>query len=68
MNDNYFGVIRWCEEDHIAALEDAGVEVTDENIEKLGAATRWMDGWRDRAIEHGNEFIQECASEMKEES
>lgn len=35
MNDEYFGVVRWCKDDIEAALIDRGLPTTDNNIEKL---------------------------------
>ena len=34
-NKNYFGIVRWCEEDIANAIETQGYEPTEENIAKI---------------------------------
>jgi hypothetical protein len=34
-NNNYFGVVRWCEEDVADAIETQGFEPTEENVKTV---------------------------------
>lgn len=52
----------WCIEDYAAALNDAGIEASPRNIQDLIHETQSMRGWRDRAIEDGNEHLAESTS------
>lgn len=56
----------WEREDFADALERAGVEVTERKIDDLIGETSMMRGWLDRAVEDGNELIDEAASWLVE--
>lgn len=36
-NNNYFGIVRWCEEDVADAIETQGFEPTEENVKAVMA-------------------------------
>lgn len=52
----YFGEVRWCEEDLVTALEERGYPVTENNIAKLYAACS-RHGFVDYMIESGWEYM-----------
>lgn len=56
--EDWFGIVRWCDDDIRTALEDAGKEVNDENVSKIRQAldNHWFT---DYMIEHGWEYINE---------
>ena len=57
--------VYWSYPDVIEALERAGCEVNEHTIEALTCDCNW-DGWRDRAIESGWEFLGEAAQRVKD--
>lgn len=54
--EEWFGQVRWCEEDIKAALEDRGYPVTENNIAKLSnlCNSHWFT---DHMIEAGWEYM-----------
>ena len=67
MEDEYFGVIRWCREDLIEALEVYGVEPAEDAVLTLyeRVNTHWF---ADLMIEHGWAFIFSCMSDLIHEN
>lgn len=55
-NAEWFGQVRWCEEDFETALKENGYPVTENNINKLMAAcqSHWFT---DHMVEAGWEYI-----------
>lgn len=58
----------WEREDFARALEEAGIEPSDFNIDVLIDRCRDMKGWLDRAIVDGNEMIADEAACIAEEA
>ena len=56
MAEEYFGIVRWCEEDLQNALEVKGYPITENNIAKLRRAceSHWFT---DHMIEQGWEYM-----------
>lgn len=56
-NDNeWFGVVRWCDGDLINALETQGIAVTKNNVDKLKSLCLYHS-FTDEMIERGWEYI-----------
>lgn len=61
----WYGVVRWCAEDVIAAAERNGVSLTEEQAEKwLKKNERWF---KDVLTEYGNEVLASVSKESFEE-
>lgn len=54
--------IRWQREDFEEALARRGIAATAANVDALIEEMQNMAGWRDLAIQDGNERIEECVS------
>ena len=59
--------IRWMRDDLAQALEEAGVEPNKETIYSLQSDVANMSGWRDMAINHGNEMLSDYACDIAKE-
>ncbi len=66
MNEEWFGVVRWCEADLVNALELHDYPVTKENIAKLyeKCNSHWFT---DYMIEAGWKYIYNCLDECDKE-
>ena len=62
MNKEWFGQVRWCEDDLITALEEMGYPATEENISRLYSMCdkHWFT---DCMVEAGWEYIENCIDE-----
>ena len=67
MKDEYFGIIRWCREDLIEALELCGIEPTEDAIDTLyeRVDTHWFT---DFMTERGWALIFSCLSDLIHEN
>ena len=65
-NNEWFGIVRWCDEDIESALEDQGFEPTEENVAKLHnlVDNHWFE---DMMIEAGWNYIYEQIADHEEE-
>lgn len=62
IKEEWFGIVRWCEEDLKVALENRGLPATEENIAKL--RNRLDDHWfTDHMIEAGWDYIYSCITD-----
>lgn len=61
------GSIQWTRDDIAEALEEAGITATDITVTDLLAEVSCMRGWRDVAISHGKEMLQEYAQDYAKE-
>ena len=63
MEDEYFGVVRWCREDLIEALELCCIEPTEEAVTALynKVNTHWFT---ELMTEHGWSFIFSCLNDL----
>lgn len=52
-NAGYFGVVRWHNDDIVAALIERGIETTEENINAVRDAIENGHGFKDAMIEQG---------------
>ena len=57
---DYFGIVRWCEEDLCNVLREHGIPFTDENLSALlkSVDTHWF---KDAMIDAGWNYIDDCA-------
>lgn len=56
--------VRWEREDFRAALIDQGLEATEDNVNALAVLSDYMEGWKDWAIENGNEDLTDYAEDF----
>lgn len=52
-NNEYFGIVRWCNDDIAAKLEDMGIEASEENIAAVRCACENNHHFTDTMIEAG---------------
>lgn len=63
--EKWFGVVRWCAEDVIAAAERNGITLTEAQAEKwLEKNERWF---KEMLTEYGNEVLASASKESFEE-
>lgn len=60
--------VRWQREDLRATLIDQGIEPFDKVVNDFLYEVNHLRGWRDNAIESGNEFLADKAFDLKRES
>ena len=58
-NNEWFGIVRWCNEDIASALEDKGIKATEENVNKIRKALENSHWFIDFMIEQGWQYIYE---------
>ena len=57
-------VVRWSRWDLAQALEEQGIDPSEENIDELAESVLNMEGWRATAISEGNEYLSNEAWQM----
>ena len=60
---DYFGIVRWCEQDLFDALREHGIPFTDENLSALlkSVDTKWF---KDVMVEAGWNYIDDCVDRL----
>ena len=60
---DYFGIVRWCEQDLCDALRQHGIPLTKENISALlkSVDTHWF---KDTMIDAGWNYIDDCVDRL----
>ena len=61
MKDEWFGIVRWCDDDIAAKLVELGAEPTDDNISAVRTACENNHYFTDTMIEAGWYMIEEIA-------
>ena len=62
-NNEYFGIVRWCNDDIAAKLEDMGIEASEENIAAVRKNCENNKFFRDTMIEAGWYMIEAAIQE-----
>lgn len=62
--DDWFGIVRWCNDDLVVAMGEDGIEVTQDNIDALRIACENDHHFTDRMIEAGWDTIHYMIHEV----
>lgn len=60
----WFGLVRWCDEDIEAGLEDCGIEVTEDNVAAVRFDLENGHGFTDNMIMAGWDYIHDLIDGM----